>query len=71
MSKSSKRTAGTAPKSVGKHSSRDGASFAQSNPNGMGTTAQSAPGQSGANIVIDIESENLTYNQARSIRLQL
>jgi len=25
----------------------------------------------GANIVIDIESENLTYNQARSIRLQL
>ena len=25
----------------------------------------------GPNIVIDIESENLTFNQARSIRLQL
>ena len=39
----------------------------------MGTTVKSAnpPGQVGPNIVIDIESENLTYNQARSIRLQL
>ena len=39
----------------------------------MGSTVKSAnqPGQVGPNIVIDIESENLTYNQARSIRLQL
>ena len=35
----------------------------------MGVTSKS--GQVGPNIVIDIESENLTYNQARSIRLQL
>ena len=39
----------------------------------MGTTAKSAVSgsQGGPNIVIDIESDNLTYNQARSIRLQL
>ena len=38
----------------------------------MGNTIKSnPPGQVGPNIVIDIESENLTYNQARSIRLQL
>ena len=40
----------------------------------MGQTAKSQNtnnGQVGPNIVIDIESENLTYNQARSIRLQL
>ena len=39
----------------------------------LNSTAKSAstPGQVGPNIVIDIESENLTYNQARSIRLQL
>ena len=39
----------------------------------MGSTVKSAntSGQVGPNIVIDIESENLTYNQARSIRLQL
>lgn len=39
----------------------------------MGQTAKSSntPGQVGPNIVIDIESENLTFNQARSIRLQL
>ena len=72
MSKqSSKRNIG-GTRSVGKASSRDGHSFAQSNASGMmGNTANSAPGQVGPNIVIDIESENLTYNQARSIRLQL
>ena len=41
----------------------------------MGQTAKSSnnngQGQVGPNIVIDIESENLTFNQARSIRLQL
>ena len=56
----------------GKASSRDGQTFSQSNASGkMNNTAHSAPGQVGPNIVIDIESENLTYNQARSIRLQL
>ena len=38
----------------------------------MGNTAKSGSSSIvGPNIVIDIESENLTYNQARSIRLQL
>ena len=39
----------------------------------MGNTAKSAASGNagGPNIVIDIESDNLTYNQARSIRLQL
>jgi len=38
----------------------------------MGRTAKSGSSSIvGPNIVIDIESENLTYNQARSIRLQL
>jgi len=61
MSKSSKRNI-TGTRSVGKASSRDGHSFAQSHASGLGHTAQSAPGQVGPNIVIDIESENLTYN---------
>jgi len=40
--------------------------------NNTNNTAKSATsGVVGPNIVIDIESENLTYNQARSIRLQL
>jgi len=74
MSKMSNRTKGTgAARSVGKHSARDPSSFAQSNASGMtGHAGQSVSGQvGGPNIVIDIESENLTYNQARSIRLQL
>jgi hypothetical protein len=79
MSKSSKHTetngAKKTSKSVGKPSSsnRDGSSFnGQSNASGanLGATHKSGSGV-GPNIVIDIESENLTYNQARSIRLQL
>lgn len=65
MSQSSKRNnaSGAANRSVGKQSSRDGNSLAQSNASGMmGNTAKSAPGNVGPNIVIDIESENLTYN---------
>ena len=61
-------------KSVGKMSSQTANSFAAgqsinpvSGPVGgaaMGSTAKSAnvPGQVGPNIVIDIESENLTFN---------
>ena len=62
-----------ASKSVGKASSQGGNSFAQSKASGaqMGTTNKSATNGIGPNIVIDIESESLTYNQARSIRLQL
>ena len=72
MSKASSKRNIQGTRSVGKASSRDGHSFAQSHNSGMmGNTANSAPGQVGPNIVIDIESENLTYNQARSIRLQL
>ena len=59
---------------MGKASSQTANSF--NAPGGhignMGNTIKSnPPGQVGPNIVIDIESENLTYNQARSIRLQL
>jgi hypothetical protein len=59
-------------KSSGKAASVGGSSFAASakGANPMGKTATSAGGI-GPNIVIDIESESLTYNQARSIRLQL
>lgn len=76
MSKSSsKRNIGTnGSRSVGKPGSVSGNSFTRQKPseNNMGVTAKSATsGQMGPNIVIDIESENLTYNQARSIRLQL
>ena len=82
MSKSSqRRNQGDANKSFGKMSSQGKNSMSQSqrsaaggNGGGMmGHTAKSAhtTGQVGHNIVIDIESESLTYNQARSIRLQL
>ena len=75
MSKSSsKRNGVNGSKSVGKPSSVGGNSFTRQkvSENNMGVTAKSATsGQMGPNIVIDIESENLTYNQARSIRLQL
>jgi len=73
MSRQSGKRNGTGPKSVGKVSSQGGNSFAQASGTGFGVTAKSANtgGQVGPNIVIDIESENLTYNQARSIRLQL
>lgn len=75
MSKSSQRRnigGGVgASKSVGKASSQGGNSFAQSQKSAgqMGTTAKSQTNGVGPNIVIDIESESLTYNQARSIRL--
>ena len=76
MSKSSsKRNIGTnGSRSVGKPGSVSGNSFnrPKASDQNMGITAKSAnSGQMGPNIVIDIESENLTYNQARSIRLQL
>ena len=74
---SQKRNTTGVAKSVGKTSSAGGNSFAQSKGSQgafMNQTAKSQNvnnGQVGPNIVIDIESENLTYNQARSIRLQL
>ena len=74
MSKSSQRRnpQNVTSKSVGKASSQGGNSFAQSKVSGPGmkaTANSAASGNVGANIVIDIESESLTYNQARSIRL--
>ena len=72
MSRASQKrnnTTGVGPsKSVGKASSQGGNSFAQSKGSQgafMGQTAKSQNtnnGQVGPNIVIDIESENLTYN---------
>ena len=69
MSRASNKrnTTGVASKSVGKASSQGGNSFAQSKGSQgafMGQTAKSQNnnGQVGPNIVIDIESENLTYN---------
>jgi hypothetical protein len=61
-------------KSVGNSNSNGPKSFAASKASeiNMGRTAKSGSSSVvGPNIVIDIESENLTYNQARSIRLQL
>lgn len=64
MSKSSqnRNAVGTA-KSIGKQSSQTANSFAQSkgSANVMANT-QKSNGQVGPNIVIDIESESLTYN---------
>ena len=63
MSRASGKRNGTGPKSVGKVSSQGGNSFAQASGTGFGITAKSAnTGAVGPNIVIDIESENLTYN---------
>ncbi len=67
MSKySSKRNIGAnGSKSVGKPSSVSGNSFTRQKVSeaNMGITAKSGTsGQMGPNIVIDIESENLTYN---------
>lgn len=58
MSKQSKRNGDA--KSLGK-SSQGPNSFAASQKGGMGGTAKSA-NTAGPNIVIDIESESLTYN---------
>jgi len=69
MSKSSqRRNGGETGKSFGKASSQGANSFAQasrkSGAGDMAKTAQSAntTGNAGPNIVIDIESESLTYN---------
>ena len=64
MSRASQKrnNAANTSKSVGKAQSVGANSFAQSKGSGalMGVTSKS--GQVGPNIVIDIESENLTYN---------
>ena len=75
MSRASQKRNGAQAKSVGKVSSQGGHSLAQSNKSasgqGIAGNRASNSGPAGPNIVIDIESENLTFNQARSIRLQL
>ena len=75
MSRASGKRNNVASRSAGKVSSQGANAFAkvQGSQGLMGNTAKSAVSgsQGGPNIVIDIESDNLTYNQARSIRLQL
>ena len=64
MSKASNRNTmkSTGAKSAGKPGSQGGNSFAASRSANMAKSTNSNAGQVGPNIVIDIESESLTYN---------